>query len=114
MKIKTMLLAGLFTIGSLAAVASLTEAQKMASSRRLPVRVALKCHNYGGQQDIAKNPDIINSSKLTIQKGKTLYWQSTDGDKGSVTLDHALTPGGKVGVNGKPGQSYTCTAWALE
>jgi len=73
--------------------------------------VVLQCRNYGGQQDVAKNPDIINTTKATIPSGKTLYWKSTDGDSGSVVLQKALAPGGKVGVNGKPGQSYSCTAW---
>jgi hypothetical protein len=73
--------------------------------------VILQCRNYGGQQDVSKNPDIINSSKKTIASGKKLYWSASDGDSGSVVLDHALAPGGKVGVNGKPGQSYSCKAW---
>jgi len=73
--------------------------------------VILQCRNYGGQQDVAKNPDIINTTKATIPSGKTLYWKSTDGDSGSVVLQKALAPGAKVGVNGKPGQSYSCTAW---
>jgi len=75
------------------------------------VTVPLQCRNYGGQQDVAKDPDIINSTRKTIPAGKTLYWKSSDGDGGSIVLDHALAPGGKIGVNGKPGQSYTCTAW---
>jgi hypothetical protein len=118
MKVRTLLIAGLFTVGSLGAVASLVhpstvDAQGISARRTRPVKLSLQCRNYGGQQDVSKNPDIINSSKQTIPSGKTLYWQSTDGDNGSVVLDHTLVPGGKVGVNGKPGQSYTCTAWAV-
>ena len=76
--------------------------------------VILKCRNYGGQQDVAKNPDIINSTQKSLPAGKTLYWKSTDGDSGSVVLSKALAPGGKVGVTGKPGQSYTCSAWTTK
>lgn len=76
--------------------------------------VILTCHNYGGQQDVAKNPDIINSTKKPLPAGKTLYWKSTDGDSGSVVLDHALPVGGKIKVNGKPGQSYKCSAWTTQ
>ena len=73
--------------------------------------VILQCRNYGGQQDVSKNPDIINSTLNTIPSGKTLYWKSSDGDSGSVKLSKALPSGGKVGVTGKAGQSYSCTAW---
>src|SRR5882724_1538369 len=109
MKVRTMLLAGFFTLGSVGALASVTQpadAQRSSAKRVPPVKLSLQCRNYGGQQDVSKNPDIVNSSKQSIPSGKTLYWQATDGDKGSVVLDHTLAPGGKVGVNGKPGQSY--------
>lgn len=118
MKVRTMLIAGLFALASLGAVAtfvhpSTVDAQGISARRPRPVKLSLQCRNYGGQQDVSKNPDIINNSKQTIPSGKMLYWQSTDGDSGSVLLDHSLAPGGKVGVNGKAGQSYTCTAWAV-
>jgi len=120
MKIKTTLLAGFMALGMLAAVAILAhpftagaqiKANGNSTTQRRPVSIALQCRNYGGQQDVSKNPDIINSTKQTIPSGKTLYWKASDGDKGSVVLDNSLAPGGKVGVNGKPGQSYSCTAW---
>ena|ERR1700752_423731 len=88
---------------------SAQEAKPVRMNRTTPVM--LQCRNYGGQQDVAKNPDIINSTQQIIPSGKTLYWKSSDGDSGSVKLSKALAPGGKVGVNGKPGQSYSCTAW---
>jgi hypothetical protein len=118
MKVRTMLIAGMFALASLGAVAtfvhpSTVDAQGISAKRTHPVKLSLQCRNYGGQQDVSKNPDIINSSKQTIPSGKTLYWQSTDGDSGSVMLNKAMAPGGKVGVNGKAGQSYTCTAWAV-
>ena len=84
---------------------------QISSDQKRTAAVILKCRNYGGQQDVAKNPDIINSTSQTIPAGKKLYWKSSDGDSGSVVLDHALAPNGKVGVTGKAGQSYTCTAW---
>ena len=83
----------------------------MSSTGKRSAAIILQCRNYGGQQDVSKNPDIINSSKKTIPSGAKLYWSATDGDSGSVVLDHALAPGAKVGVNGKPGQSYSCKAW---
>lgn len=118
MKIRTMLLAGVFTLGSLAAGSSLaltSGAQKkdqvISKTPKQPLTIALQCKNNGGQQDVAKNPDIINSTTKTIPSGKTLYWKASDGDKGSVVLDHALAPGGKVRVMGTPGQTYNCSAW---
>ena len=118
MKVRTMLIVALFAVASLGAVATLghqsaVDAQGISAKRTHSVKLSLQCRNYGGQQDVSKNPDIINSSKQTIPSGKTLYWQSTDGDSGSVLLNKALAPGGKVGVNGKAGQSYSCTAWAV-
>jgi hypothetical protein len=92
-----------------AAGLALNARAQMANNR--VAAIILKCRNYGGQQDVAKNPDIINTTSKTIPAGKTLYWKSSDGDSGSVVLDHALAPNGKFGVSGKPGQSYTCSAW---
>jgi hypothetical protein len=118
MRIKNTVFASLLVLGLSAAASMLAlsaGAQQIKSdipsTNRRSAAIVLQCRNYGGQQDVSKNPDIINSSKKTIASGKTLYWTSTDGDSGSVVLDHALAPGGKVGVNGKPGQSYTCKAW---
>jgi hypothetical protein len=115
MKIKNAIFASLFAVALLTAAgifAVNTGAQgPISASPRRSAAIVLQCRNYGGQQDVSKNPDIINSSKKTFAAGKTLYWSSTDGDSGSVVLDHSLAPGGKVGVNGKPGQSYTCKAW---
>ena len=115
MKIKNAIFAGLFAMAlltgaSILAVNTGAQGPISASSRRRAA-IVLQCRNYGGQQDVSKDPDIINSSNKTIASGKTLYWSSSDGDSGSVKLDHALAPGGKVGVNGKAGQSYTCKAW---
>ena len=113
MRIKTIPATLLATVALSVANVGFIAAQNGMSSRgsSRTAAIILQCHNYGGQQDVAKNPDIINSTQQTIPKGKTLYWKSTDGDSGSVVLDKALAPGGKVGVNGKPGQSYSCTAW---
>ena len=112
MRIKSYFATLLFSFALSIASVSFVTAQEGRSAR--PARTApvmLQCRNYGGQQDVAKNPDIINTTKATIPSGKTLYWKSTDGDSGSVVLQKALAPGAKVGVNGKPGQSYSCTAW---
>lgn len=114
MKIRNAFLAAILAVAALTMIgaglgASAQNGTTVNSSRS--AAIILKCRNYGGQQDVAKNPDIINSTQKTIASGKTLYWKSTDGDSGSVVLDHALPPGGKVGVTGKAGQSYTCSAW---
>jgi len=112
MKIKTVFATLLATLALGVANVGLIAAQNGAPSKTgRTAAVILQCRNYGGQQDVAKNPDIINSTKQTIPSGKTLFWKSSDGDSGSVVLSQALPPGGKVGVNGKPGQSYSCTAW---
>jgi hypothetical protein len=107
-----------FFVATVMAVALLAGAGLIASAQNVRsakpdqfAAIILKCRNYGGQQDVAKNPDIINTTRQTIPAGKTLYWKSSDGDSGSVQLDHALAPNGKVGVYGKAGQSYTCSAW---
>jgi hypothetical protein len=115
MKIKNAIFAGLLAMALFAGAgifAVNTGAQgPISASPRRSAAIVLQCRNYGGQQDVSKNPDIINTSHKTIPSGKKLYWSATDGDSGSVVLDHALAPGAKVGVNGKPGQSYTCKAW---
>jgi hypothetical protein len=114
MKIRTALFAAIATLVLTIANVSFMAAQQMNGAPNRTGRsaaVILQCRNYGGQQDVSKNPDIINITQQIIPKGKTLYWKSTDGDSGSVVLDKALAPGGKVGVNGKAGQSYTCSAW---
>lgn len=118
MKTRNSIFASLFAVALLTGATMFSfnaGAQSMGSgistTSKRSAAIILQCRNYGGQQDVSKNPDIINSSKKTIPSGKTLYWNSTDGDSGSVVLDHALAPGGKVGVNGKPGQSYSCKAW---
>jgi len=112
MRIKSYFATLLFSFALSIASVSFVTAQEGRSAR--PARTApvmLQCRNYGGQQDVSKNPDIINSTLNTIPSGKTLYWKSSDGDSGSVKLSKALPSGGKVGVTGKAGQSYSCTAW---
>jgi uncharacterized protein YlxW (UPF0749 family) len=113
MRIKAFFATLMFSIAlSIANVSFVTaqqEGRPAKQTRTAPVM--LQCHNYGGQQDVSKNPDIINSTQNTIPSGKTLYWKSSDGDGGSIKLSKALPAGGKVGVTGKAGQSYTCTAW---
>jgi hypothetical protein len=112
MKIKAFFATLLATIAlSIANVGFIAAQNGVPAKSTRTAAVILQCRNYGGQQDVAKNPDIINTTKATIPSGKTLYWKSTDGDSGSVVLQKALAPGAKVGVNGKPGQSYSCTAW---
>lgn len=112
MRIKTIFATFLATIAlSVANVGFIAAQNGMSSKAGRTAPVILQCRNYGGQQDVAKNPDIINSTQQTIPKGKTLYWKSTDGDSGSVVLAKALAPNGKVGVTGKAGQSYSCSAW---
>ena len=112
MKIRAFFATLLATVALSIANVGFIAAQNGMSAKSARVgAVILQCRNYGGQQDVAKNPDIINTTKATIPAGKTLYWKSTDGDSGSLVLNHALAPGAKVGVSGKAGQSYTCTAW---
>lgn len=114
MKKRSGLLAASMALVALTVTGLALNARAQISTNRVGAAIILKCRNYGGQQDVSKNPDIINSTTKTIPSGKTLYWKSTDGDAGSVVLDHALAPGGKLGVNGKPGQSYTCSAWMMK
>lgn len=75
--------------------------------------VILECKNPGTHQDIAKTPDIKNTTTKTMPKGHKINWAASDGDKGVITLDKDL-PAGQVvqGVSNKPAipQSYTCTA----
>jgi len=118
MKIKSAFFAAILAVAALTIVsAGLSVSAQSGMSSGKPGRdagVILKCRNYGGQQDVAKNPDIINSTQKTLPSGKTLYWKSSDGDSGSVVLSKPLAPNGKVGVTGKPGQSYTCSAWTTK
>ena len=114
MKKRIGFLAASIALVALTATGLALNARAQMVSNRAGAAIILKCRNYGGQQDVSKNPDIINTTTKTIPSGKTLYWKSTDGDAGSVVLDHALAPNGKVGVNGKPGQSYSCSAWMMK
>ena len=110
MKIRTMLLAATLTLGSIMTVSGLAHSLA-ASSMPTPTKVFLQCRNYGGQQDVSKNPDIINTTNKTLPTGRKLFWAASDGDKGSIVLEAPLPPKGKIGVLGQPGQSYTCQAW---
>jgi hypothetical protein len=120
MKIRTMWLAATLTLGSIMAVSGLAHSlaagaqgtfQYMAAGSPMLTKVSLQCRNYGGQQDVSKNPDIINTTDKTLPAGKKLFWSASDGDNGMIVLEAPLPPQGKVGVTGKPGQSYTCKAW---
>lgn len=121
MKIKTMVLATILMLGSVmtgmalikpgAASATSTTNYKASDDKvkRLPM-LQLQCSNSGGQQDVAKTPFVTNSTGKTLPKGKKLFWQSSDGDKGVIELDAPLAPGKSAIGRGRPGQNYTCTA----
>ena len=116
MKIRTMLFAAAFTLASLMAASAFAHSFTTAGSSSLvaPKRVYLQCRNYGGQQDVSKNPDIINNTGKTVPTGTKLYWTASDGDKGTLMLQAPLAPNAKVGVIGTAGQSYTCRAWYMK
>ena len=121
MKIRTMLLTVALTVGSLTAATTLAHSQDTGTGDKKPAKdgkkdtksksINLQCKNPGGQQDVNKTPNIINSTSKKIPAGTTIYWGSDVGDRGSVVLTNALAPGDKIGVTGTPGQSYTCIAW---
>src|SRR5256885_10441024 len=96
MKIKNAIFASLFAVALLTAAgifAVNTGAQgPISASPRRSAAIVLQCRNYGGQQDVSKNPYIINSSKKTFAAGKKLYWSSSDADSGSVALEHSPDP----------------------
>ena len=122
MKVRTMLLTVALTVGSVTAATTLAwspvSCQQTNTTKgkngRTHNNIALQCTNPGGQQDVSKTPNIKNSTPKKIPAGKTLYWESSDGDSGTLVLTTALAPGDKVGVTGKPGQSYTCIAWTTK
>ena len=128
MKIRTILLAATLIMGCMTAVTGLAYSFTAGTHEKstylsvsptptptpAPKRVYLQCRNYGGQQDVSKNPDIINNTTKTVPAGTKLYWTASDGDKGTLVLDSALAPNGKVGVLGQAGQSYTCRAWYMK
>jgi hypothetical protein len=73
--------------------------------------IPLGCVNPGTQQDTAKTPTIQNTTAAPIPRGRSLLWQSSDGDHGGVTLGADLAPGDTVKGIGKPARVvYTCTA----
>lgn len=90
MKNKNAFFATILAVAALTIVsAGLNVSAQNGMSSRKPGRdagIILKCRNYGGQQDVAKNPYIVNSTQKTLPSGKTLYWKSSDGDSGSVVL----------------------------
>jgi hypothetical protein len=118
MKMKAMLLATVLILGSVITSVALvlpgaTNAMGGGNNNKV-VRIPmapLQCSNPGGQQDVAKEPVITNTTSKTLPKGQKIFWKSSDGDKGSVTLDAPLAPGKTVVDRGHAGpQSYTCTA----
>lgn len=117
MKIKAMLLATVLMLGSVVTGVALvlpgaTNSMGGGSYNkvaRLPM-TPLQCSNPGGQQDVAKEPVITNTTSKTLPKGQKIYWKSSDSDKGTITLDAPLAPGKTVIDRGHAGQNYTCTA----
>ena len=119
MKIKTMALATILMLGSVITgvalvLPSAAPTTSAGNDNRAIMRsvgtIQLQCDNGGGQQDVAKTPFVTNSTGKTLPKGRKLYWQSSDGDKGVIQLDKALKPGATAIGRGRPGQSYQCTA----
>jgi hypothetical protein len=94
----------------LADLASVTCIDSSPDSRT----ISLKCQNPGTHQDVAKDPDITNSTNQTLAAGKKIFWNASDGDSGSLTLSNPLAPGKSVQVTGQPGQVYTCKAWTFK
>src|SRR5437763_6930612 len=118
MKIKAMVLATVLILGSVITSVALvlpgaTNAMGGGNNNkvaRIPM-APLQCSNPGGQQDVAKEPVITNTTSKTLPKGQKIYWKSSDSDKGTLTLDAPLAPGKSVIDRGHAGpQSYTCTA----
>jgi hypothetical protein len=118
MKIKAMLLATMLILGSVITGVALVLPNAAATLgggnnnkiTRIPM-TQLQCSNPGGQQDVAKEPVITNTTSKTLPKGQKIYWKSSDSDKGTLTLDAPLAPGKSVIDRGHAGpQSYTCTA----
>lgn len=74
--------------------------------------VILECKNPGTHQDVAKTPQIKNTTNTVIPKGHKIHWGASDGDKGVITLDKGLglAAGQTVQGLGKAWQVYTCTA----
>jgi len=94
----------------LADLASVTCINSTPDSRT----ISLKCQNPGTHQDVAKDPDITNSTNQTLAAGKKIFWTASDGDSGSLILSSPLAPGKSVQVTGQPGQAYTCKAWMFK
>ena len=71
MKIKAFFATLLATVALSIANVGFIAAQNGAPARSgRSAAVILQCRNYGGQQDVAKNPDIINTTTATIPSGK--------------------------------------------
>ena len=85
-----------------------------ANKMQVLQKVAMTCKNPGSHQDVAKTPDITNSTGKLLKKGAKVNWTSSDGDKGTITLDKDLAAGASVRGLGSAGQSYTCQAWTMQ
>jgi len=72
--------------------------------------VKLQCRNPGSSQDVVKTPVIKNTTGKIIKAGSKIYWRSSDGDKGTITLTKDLLPNLEVNGQGSPASYYTCTA----
>lgn len=74
-------------------------------------RVSVDCENPGTHQDVAKTPEITNTSRHDIAANVKIYWEASDGDKGYIL--GPLKKNKSVSGLGEPGNSYTCTAYYL-
>src|SRR5436305_610149 len=79
---------------------------------------ALTCKNPGSQQDVAKEPILVNTTGATLAKGSIVFWYTKPAagqtaEKGQVELSNALAPGGSIQGHGNPGNGYQCGSFIV-
>lgn len=74
-------------------------------------KVFLTCENPGSHQDIAKTPIVTNSTGKPITSTTKVYWNSSDGDHGTIQGPFSINQS-KTGF-GQAGNGYHCQAYYL-
>jgi hypothetical protein len=76
------------------------------------VKVMIPCERIGAPSDVVRTMSLTNDTGNILEKGKRIYWSTSDGEKGSMLIPENLPKGQSLKVYDNIGQhQYTCEAW---
>jgi hypothetical protein len=95
----------------LLALTNLASLPISASQVKPTVKIYLKCTVSGPTE--FRTVTVENTTSSTIPSGKTIHWWLNAATQGSITLQSALAPGGKVSRGTQPHGTdpFTPKAW---